>query len=171
MVLAPNAVVLAPSLAETLKVADPLKFAVGVKVIPLRAALASAIVAEKLMLAVPLPVGDVRLAMLPEGSVIVPWVAVTVTVRVPPSASPTVTPEMLSGTSSAVVRDPTESVTVGVFWLADTDTVATAAVEVLLESSVAVMEKVRLPTVGVPAVFWYDRSRAIAWASASVRFE
>ena len=52
-----------------------------------------------------------------------------------------------------------------------TDTVATAAVEVLLESSVAVMEKVRLPTVGVPAVFWYDRSRAIAWASDSVRFE
>jgi hypothetical protein len=70
-------------------------------------------VAEKLMLAEPLPVNEERLPVLGDGNSIVPWVAVTVMVRLPPSVSPTDTPVMLRGVSSVVVRELTESVTVG----------------------------------------------------------
>jgi hypothetical protein len=103
MVVAAGVVVVVPSLAETLKEADPLKFAAGVKVMPLRAVLALAMAAKKLMLAVPLPARDERLFVVT--NVIVPWVAVTVTVRLPPSVSLTDTPVRLRAVSSAVVRE------------------------------------------------------------------
>jgi hypothetical protein len=103
MVVAVGVVVVVPSLAETLKEADPLKFAAGVKVMPLRAVLALAMAAKKLMLAVPLPARDERLLVV--ANVIVPWVAVTVTVRLPPSVSLTDTPVRLRAVSSAVVRE------------------------------------------------------------------
>ena len=48
-----------------------------------------------------------------DARVIVPLTAVTVTVRDPLSTSPTVTPEIAIGTSSADVRVPPESLTVG----------------------------------------------------------
>ena len=100
MVVAPNGVVAVPSFAETLKVAAPLKFAAGRNVIPFRAAFALAMVAEKLMLAEPLPVSEERLPVLADGNSIVPWVAVTVMVRLPPSVSPTDTPVMPTFVSS-----------------------------------------------------------------------
>ena len=45
MVLKPRAVVVEPSLADPLKVAAPLKFSVGVNVMPAKAVLALAMVA------------------------------------------------------------------------------------------------------------------------------
>ena len=45
MVLKPKGVVVVPSLADTLKVAAPLKFSVGVNVMPAKAPLALAMVA------------------------------------------------------------------------------------------------------------------------------
>jgi len=111
--LAPSCVEVMPSVAVTLKVADPKKFEAGVNVMPLRAALALAMVAVKLMLAVPSPLNEARLPMLANGNAMVPWVAVTVTVRVPVSVSLTVTPVMDNAVSSKVVRIPPTSVTMG----------------------------------------------------------
>jgi hypothetical protein len=68
-------------------------------------------VAENVTVADPLPEEDRRVAA--GFRVILPCVAETVIVRSFPSASPTDTPVMLRGVSSVIVRELTESVTVG----------------------------------------------------------
>ena len=111
MVFEPRAVVVVPSLADTLKVAAPLKSSVGVNVMPAKAVLASAMVAANRIELVYWPVNEFKPVV--DARVIVPLVAVTVTVRYPLSTSPTVTPEIAIETSSSDVRVPPESLTVG----------------------------------------------------------